>query len=81
MISYSVEYEKIKALLLFFCLVYHSCVIMRRDLFQTYAYQPECTISEDGKLWTQIVQKEKMRGIRDYYVLYRTHDEQASSMK
>ena len=39
------------------------------------------TNNVNKKLWTQIVQKEKMQGIRDYYVLYRTHDELASSIK
>ena len=60
-ISSSVEYEKLKAMLLFFCPVYHNCVIMRSEIFREFAYQPEFTISEDWTLWAQIVQKKKMQ--------------------
>jgi len=80
-ISYSVQSDTMKALLMWFCPVYHNGVIMRRELFATFSYNPEVTISEDWRLWSQIICKQKIQGMRDYGVLYRIHDAQATSEK
>lgn len=80
-ISYSVENNNMKALLMWFCPIYHNGVIMRRELFETFSYQPEVTISEDWRLWSQIICQKKIQGMRNYSVLYRIHDAQATSEK
>lgn len=80
-ISYSVAYEKTKASLLMFGLVNHSGILMKRSLFEEYAYDPEATISEDLRLWLEILQKYKMQGMREYLTVYRIHSEQATNEK
>lgn len=79
--TFSVSYEHTKASLLLFGLVNHSGVIMKRSLFDTYAYEPEYTISEDLKLWLEILEKNKMQGMRDYVTVYRKHEGQATNEK
>lgn len=79
--SFSLRHDRLKALLLFFCPVYHNDVIMRRELFEKFQYQPEFTISEDWQLWGQISRTEKIQGARDYLVLYRIHGEQVTNAK
>lgn len=79
--TFSVSYEHTKASLLMFGLINHSGVIMKRSLFDTYTYTPEYTISEDLKLWLEILQNHKMQGIREYVTVYRKHEGQATNEK
>ena len=80
-LTYSLSYRMIQALFLFFCPVYHSCVIIRREIFRSFQYDSSFTISEDLELWTRISRKHQFHGQRSYYILYRKHAGQATNSK
>lgn len=71
----------IHAILLFYNVVNHNCVVMKREIFDTYAYDPEFSVSEDAKLWTQISAEYPIERLPQTVVLYRVHEKQVSVAK
>jgi glycosyltransferase involved in cell wall biosynthesis len=58
----------------------HNAVMIRRDVFEQFQYEPEFDCYEDYRLWTSIAAKSRLRfaNIQEVLVHYRKHAEQVS---
>lgn len=68
----------IQAVLLFYNVVNHPCVILRRELFPHFTYRPEYTVTEDLALWLELGREYKFARIPRPLLLYRIHPGQVS---
>lgn len=77
--DYQADY--IRSILLFYNVVNHPCVMMKREIFDSYSYNPDFSVTEDVKLWTEISAQYPMERLPDNLLLYRVHEKQVSTAK
>lgn len=71
---------KLKASLLFTCVLSHPTVIMRSEIIKSndYFYDTAYPHAEDYELWSRIARKFKIANIKNSVLAYRFHDQQVS---
>ena len=74
------DYEAVSALLLVTNPIMHPGVIARAEVLKKYSYDVTVTCTEDLELWTRLVmEKQKIRILPEYLLIYRLHDKQITS--
>ena len=72
--------EALRALLLFFNPILHPGVMGRKEVLRDFAYDPDCTCTEDLDLWLRMLaQGERLAIQPDYLMLYRLHGRQTTA--
>ena len=76
-----VEHEDIRASLLFYNVILHSGVFIRRDDWcrHKFAYPTEYPHAEDYGLWVEMIEKVRFHILPEPLVYYRMHDGQVSN--
>ena len=70
--------EAIRATMLFFNTIYHNGVILRREIYEAFPYQPEFDVTEDMALWLQALEQYPAARTFRSLILYRQHEAQVS---
>ncbi len=73
--------DGIKTTLLFYNVVNHNCVIMRKELFETFQYNPIFTVTEDLALWIEISTVYQIHYMKENLMLYLIFDTPQSAEK
>ena len=72
--------EALRTMLLVTNPILHPGVIAKADIMKAFAYNPECTCTEDLNLWTRLALSDiKMQIQPEYLLIYRLHDKQITS--
>ena len=74
--------DKLKASLLFSCVLSHPTVIMRADIIksQKFLYDESFPHSEDYELWSRVCRSFKIANLEDVILRYRFHSQQVSKV-
>lgn len=79
--SYPVSPGLVRWGMIFGCVLAHPVVMMRREIFSNSDFQyGDEIVAQDFALWTMISARFKMANLPDYLLLYRLHDNNASTM-